>query len=154
MLPLPLVREAVDRGVSLMCATCDRYAEGRARGLPDDQCTAVGACVGPFGGGTFPQYKGPITDPERWCLRCGGSPVAAVRVVGTSQAYGLCRVHLRDASLLTPIGEETHHLLEIIRLNREVVVVSHIPKPRPFTRRSVAELLEEIDQELTERAGR
>lgn len=154
MLPLPLVREAVDRGVSLMCATCERYAEGRERGLPEEQCTVLGECVGPFGGGTFPQYQGPISDPSRWCLRCGQTSVAAVRVAGTSPLYGMCRVHLREAHMVTPLGAQATHLLEIVRLDHKIQVVSYIPKPRPFTRQSVTELLAEIDQELLDRGPR
>ncbi len=147
MLPLPIVRDAVARGVSLVCATCARYAEGRARGLPDDRCTAPTPCTGPFAGSTFPLYDGPLTDFARWCLRCGSPAHAAIRVVGTDRAFGLCLLHISDAYSLAPVSGDPHHFLELLRPQGLVQVQNMVRLPRPFTRKSMTDLLAEIEAE-------
>lgn len=146
-LSLPMVREAVARGVALTCATCAHYAAARSAGVPDDRCDVAEPCVGPFGGGSFPHYRGPLADFTRWCLRCGDPSAAAVRVAGQDRAFGLCERHLREAHHLAPVEGETHHLLEILRPTGLVSVESMVRAPRPFNRRSVAELLADFERE-------
>lgn len=147
IVPLQAVHAAVGRGVALTCATCTRYWKGRERGLPDDRCVTEEPCVGPFAGGSFPHYDGMLADFARWCLRCGGSATAAVRVAGQERAFGLCEIHLREAHHLAPAEGETHHLLEILRPTGLVSVESMVRAPRPFNRRSVAELLADFERE-------
>lgn len=95
---------AVQSGVSSVCATCERYWEGRECELPVPQCTARGACGGPFSGMTFPQYAGPITDFTRWCFVCAARATKAVKVREMPRLIGMCDTHLPMLGKVEPVG--------------------------------------------------
>ena len=101
---LAQVSAAIQRGVSIVCATCARYWEGRERGLPDPKCTAKRPCGSPFAGLTFPEYHGPITDFVQWCFVCGGRAAHGVKVREEPRVIGMCSAHIQLLGQLEPVG--------------------------------------------------
>jgi len=102
--PLPhlaAIERAVRGGLSAVCATCLSYWEARDRGLPEPRCLAEDDCASPFGGDTFHEYQGPITDFGCFCFVCGVDPSFLVRVVPCSprrlpvpdRKVGVCAKH-------------------------------------------------------------
>jgi len=140
---LALARAAVSRGVSLLCATCDHYVAARVAGLPGDACGRVG-CVGPFGGGEFPDYQGPIEDPSRWCIACGAESVRGVRVAGGTKTFGLCGSHVALAHDALPASGASP-LLEVVSPTFvPAELVRRVP-PRVRSRgSSIVEILAEV----------
>lgn len=141
MTALAHMKAAVAAGVSLACASCNRYWEGVERGA--DRCTAEAPCAGPFGGGSFPLYEGPITDFSQWCLRCGSVSVEAIRVPGSSRAFGLCEAHRAD---LPVSSEGSPGLLEVIRPG----LLLPPPRPRPKGDQTLGRLLAEVSATLVQ----
>ena len=94
---------AVQSGMSVVCATCERYWEGRDRGLPEPKCTARKPCGSPLAGSTFPEYKGPMTVFDRFCFVCGDRAKYGVRV-GQSRVFGMCAEHIGLMEQLEPVG--------------------------------------------------
>lgn len=99
-------------GVSAVCATCDRYWEGKRLCLP--KCTALSACGSPLAGDTFTHYQGPLT-PEAFiafCFVCGAASLSVIRVGSKARRIGVCDDHVRllrthavqqEAALLSPL---------------------------------------------------
>ena len=98
-----MISQAIQKGVSIVCATCDRYWEGRRKGLPEPQCTAVEACGSPFAKLAFPQYVGPITDFTRWCFVCGGKATKGIKVGDNPRVIGMCSEHISMLGQVEPI---------------------------------------------------
>ena len=147
------MKAAVARGVSLICASCDRYWEGRARDLPDDRCTATSGCCGPLAGGTFHEYQGPITDLTRWCFICGADAVSAVRKAGSERGVGVCKPHEGECHRLVPVGLTTSSLLEVHTPHLiEVRQLIRTVKPRRRGQ-TVGEMLADVEREFAEREG-
>lgn len=94
---------AVQGGVSIVCASCERYWEGRDRGLPEPKCTAAKPCGSPLAGSTFPEYKGPMAVFDRWCFVCGDKAHYGIRV-GESKVFGMCKSHVGLMEQLEPVG--------------------------------------------------
>lgn len=90
---------AVQHGLSIVCATCERYWQGHELGT---KCVTPGVCGSPLVGLTFPYYKGPITDFSRWCFVCGAGATAGVSVARQPRVFGICRQHIRYFSELEP----------------------------------------------------
>jgi hypothetical protein len=151
MMDVARMKEAVARGLSLVCASCDLYWEGRARELPQDQCTASDGCCGPLGGGTFHEYRGQITDLTRWCFLCGADATSAVRRAGAERGVGVCPGCLPHVHQLVPVGMTTSSLLEVHTPHLiEVRALVRPAKPRPRGQ-TVAGILEDIEAEFAER---
>ena len=89
------VTAARAEGVTWVCAMCDRYWWGRERGLPYCEATARGeACCGPWGGGTYPQYQGPMKGClAGYCFLCGAASTGWVTVGDGPGAVGVCQGH-------------------------------------------------------------
>ena len=108
---------AVQSGVSIVCATCQRYWEGRDRNLPGSRCTSATACGSPLAGDDFHAYEGPITDFTRWCFMCGDSAKYAVRKPGSQRLFGVCDTHakylheMRPVQALTPQEQQAANAL-------------------------------------------
>lgn len=86
------VTDAVKSGLSLVCATCRHYWDGRRSGALN--CGKLDCC-GPFGGGAFQDYSGPISDFERQCFVCGNPEVCGVfKLNGETRKFGICGRHL------------------------------------------------------------
>lgn len=106
---------AVSSGVSIVCATCEKYWQGRDAGLPGDRCTAKTPCGSPIAGDVFHEYVGPITQFDRWCFACGSPATHALRVKSLVRVIGCCSSHLDLVRTLKPE-------------NRDAVVVSVLSK--------------------------
>lgn len=111
---------AVSKGVSIVCATCKRYWEGREQGLPEPKCTTRKPCGSPFAGMMFPQYEGPITDFSRWCFVCGQTSDYGVRVQDTDRTIGMCKEHIRMLEELEPVGVNSKPVKEIVTSEESV----------------------------------
>lgn len=85
----------MNRGFSLVCASCVRLWEGVDLGLPD--CGQLG-CPGPKRMGEFPMYDGPVSPHSwhKWCLVCGNEAVGGFRVAGGTRLFGLCKLHKNE----------------------------------------------------------
>jgi hypothetical protein len=93
---------AVDGGLSIVCATCERYWGARDRGIPGDTCLSERPCGGPISGDTFSNYRGPMTQFDRFCFACGGSATKALRVKGHVRPIGCCDEHIELVRKLKP----------------------------------------------------
>lgn len=107
------VSEAIKSGVSIVCATCRRYWEGREKQLPDPQCTARRPCGSPLAALTFPEYVGPMTDFSRWCFVCGAKATKGVKVREEPRIIGMCDEHVKWIGKVEPVG---------LKLNGENVI--------------------------------
>lgn len=126
----------VQKGLSIICATCERYWQGKEQGT---SCLDPGVCGSPFAGLTFSHYKGPITDFSRWCFVCGSSADFGVRVGRTSRVFGICQEHVGFFKEIEPQRTGRHtprrangvRFVEIVRGSEYIEVptfVSALPK--------------------------
>ena len=97
------IAEAVRSGVSTVCATCDRYWEGRERNLAGGRCTSPEPCGSPLVGDFFHNYQGPITDFHAWCFVCGEQPTHAIGVQNSRRRFGICEQHYQMLPHLRPV---------------------------------------------------
>jgi predicted DNA-binding antitoxin AbrB/MazE fold protein len=95
---------AVQSGVSVVCATCKYYWEGREKGLEGAQCTVDKPCGSPLVGMDFPFYCGPIDDFGRWCFVCGSAPLYFLSVPHSERVIGICEQHLEMLKSLRPVS--------------------------------------------------
>lgn len=144
---------AIQRGVSIVCATCRRYWEGRARGLPDPKCTATRPCGSPLVSLTFPEYKGPITDFTQWCFVCGARATKGVKVREEPRVIGMCDEHVQWLGRVEPVGLKLNgeNLNDII--DREMGRVS---KERFFgpEKKTLGQTIAETEAELAKEESR
>lgn len=96
------LRIAVAAGLSIICATCTKYHQGRERGL--ETCTAVDGCGSPIVGDTFHEYEGPIKDFLAFCFVCGQKSDKALDVKGHRRRIGVCLKHLDFVVSMAPKG--------------------------------------------------
>jgi len=90
-----MMKAAAASGLSVVCASCERYWEARDKGLQGDVCLASAACGSPFAGGTFHEYQGPITKHvfKHNCFVCGDAAVKALAKPGSDRSIGICSKH-------------------------------------------------------------
>jgi hypothetical protein len=98
------VGQAIASGVSIVCATCNRYWEGREKQLPEPKCTVTKPCGSPFASMTFPEYDGPMTDFARWCFVCGATATKGVKVRDEPRVIGMCDEHVKMLGRIEPVG--------------------------------------------------
>jgi hypothetical protein len=105
-MPLNVVKvaQAVQGGLSTVCATCTKYWEGRDLGLPGDRCTAKSPCGSPLAGGDFHEYVGPMTSFDQFCFVCGEDVVALINKRGSVRRFGLCAKHKQMVANLKPVN--------------------------------------------------
>ena len=100
------IATAVSRGLSIVCATCEKYWDARDKGIEDDKCLAVDGCGGPMAGDVFHEYKGPMTAFDRFCFVCGESATHAIRVKDLVRVIGCCARHTELVGQITPDGKD------------------------------------------------
>lgn len=90
-----LIAQAMDRGLSPVCATCRKYWRARQKGVPGDACLAK-QCGGPIKGMAFPEYDGPITERKfsEWCFVCAEKSTYGVIVPEADRILGVCDRHV------------------------------------------------------------
>jgi hypothetical protein len=139
------------KGVSIFCASCSKYQEGRARGLPGHRCTSVSipACGSPLAGSAFPDYDGPITETDRWCFMCGEPATVGISTPRHQKVFGLCETHVAKASGIIPTGETAPPVVLMHRQGVELLGAA-IVRPSPLVREMLA-TQEEWDHEAKKR---
>jgi hypothetical protein len=143
------VGQAVASGVSIVCATCNKYWEGRERGLPDPKCTVVKPCGSPFAKLTFPEYEGPITDFTRWCFVCGAKATLGIKVREEPRVIGMCKQHVGMLEEIEPVGLKANGeaVADIIdRMMGRVSQKQYFGKPQ----RTLSQVIAETEAELAE----
>lgn len=120
---------AVQSGVSVVCATCQRYWEGRERGLPGAQCTARRPCGSPLSGNTFGEYRGPIRDFTRWCFVCGATAAFGVRL--DRKTFGMCHEHIEMLKTTRPVNSMNGFpVVEVLAAKDSDLKALLAPKPK------------------------
>ena len=94
------VAAAVSGGLSVVCATCENYWEARDKGVPGGRCMARDGCGSPIAGDVFHEYRGPMTQFDRFCFVCGSAATHAVRVDQYVRVVGICSSHVEMAPFL------------------------------------------------------
>ena len=92
-----MMKAAAGSGLSVVCASCEKYWEARDKGIVGDACLAMRACGSPFANGSFEEYRGPMTEDvfKNACFVCGDPPVKAVAKTGSSRVMAICEKHLK-----------------------------------------------------------
>lgn len=146
---------AVQSGLSIVCATCTRYWEGRERGLPGSRCTSTTGCGSPLAGDTFHDYSGPITDFARWCFMCGSESEYAVQLPQSQRLFGVCGAHvarlseLRPQEMLDPAAKQHSEQMLVMTPTGELKRPYRLLKRRKPTLR---EMMLETEREWAEAA--
>lgn len=97
---------AIGNGLNVVCATCENYWEARDRGVPDDRCLSKDGCGSPIAGDAFHEYKGPMSQFDQFCFRCGNKATHAVRVSKHPRVIGVCSHHIDLMKTLKPVGKQ------------------------------------------------
>ena len=139
------IREAMARRVSCICATCERYWEARDRGIPNDQCMSAGECGSPIAGDSFSQYKGPMTQFDRWCFVCAAEAEFGVKPIDHSRVVGVCRDHIRLIDDLVPVGVDSSNRVVSVQSPKGVVLLKDIPK-----KKTLGEVIRETEKTWAE----
>jgi hypothetical protein len=97
------VAQAVQNGLSHVCALCSKYWKARDLGVPGDQCLSVDKCGSPLVGDDFHEYEGPLNVFERWCFVCGEKSKYGVKAKNRPRILGVCADHIRFFSNLDAV---------------------------------------------------
>jgi hypothetical protein len=107
------VAVAVSSGLSIVCATCEKYWEARDKNVPDGRCLATDGCGSPIAGDTFHEYRGPMTQFDQFCFRCGAQATHAIRVNNSVRVIGCCSEHVEMVQTLKPAGQRAPNVVLI-----------------------------------------
>ena len=105
------VAAAIGNGLNVVCATCENYWDARDRDIPDGRCLATDGCGGPIAGGAFHEYRGPMTQFDQFCFRCGNKATHAVRVSEHPRVIGVCVEHIDLMKSLKPEGKRAPNVV-------------------------------------------
>jgi len=86
---------AVSQGLSIVCATCEKYWRARDVGKPGHECLARTPCGSPIAGDVFHEYVGPMTQFDQFCFVCGLKATHVLRVKGLVRTIGCCAEHVK-----------------------------------------------------------
>jgi hypothetical protein len=100
-------KDAREKGVAFLCATCTRWAEGVDKGIMnrdgEQVCSRSQSCHGPLSGGSFEEYDGPIRGYlAKFCHVCGCHATKAISPKGVESRIGVCDSCLAMLRGLTP----------------------------------------------------
>jgi len=96
MLDNKKIKDAMNVGLSFVCAACTRWHDGVEKGVKDHEgdqmCTHFRVCFGPMSGGSFDYYNGPLsTSLVRFCYVCGNEADKAIEPqVPNGKRIGCC----------------------------------------------------------------
>lgn len=124
------IAAAVASGLSIVCATCEKYWEARDRGVPDDRCLAVDGCGSPIAGDVFHEYRGPMTQFDQFCFRCGDRATHAVRVDNSVRVIGVCSAHVEMIKTLKPEGKRAPNVVLISKDGEKQITDKDAPQRR------------------------
>ena len=91
-----MMKAAASSGLSVVCASCERYWEAREKKIAGDACLAMDGCGSPLAGDVFHEYRGPITEHvfKHNCFVCGDPAVKCLGVQHRQRVVGICQKHL------------------------------------------------------------
>jgi hypothetical protein len=119
----------VSQGLSVVCATCEKYWQARDNGKPGHECLAVGPCGSPIAGDVFHQYVGPMTQFGEFCFVCGLKSTHAIRVKGYVRVIGCCSTHIRLVNDLRAEGKT----VSVVIIGKNGESVSDERKPQKIS---------------------
>lgn len=120
---------AVSKGLSVVCSTCEKYWAAREAKVPGDRCFAVNGCGSPIAGDVFHEYRGPMTQFDRFCFVCGGKASHAVRVDNSVRVIGCCTEHVDMVKRLRPENKLPPNVVLISRDGEEAIREGDAPPP-------------------------
>jgi hypothetical protein len=120
---------AVSRGLSVVCATCERYWAAREAMVPGDRCFSVDGCGSPIAGDVFHEYRGPMTQFDRYCFVCGNKATHAVRVDNSVRVIGCCSEHIQLVKTLRPENKPAPNVV-VISKDGELAITGNDPAPK------------------------
>ena len=146
------VAQAVQGGLSPVCATCSKYWAARERGVPGDRCLAQNNCSGPAGGDDFHEYNGPITDFSRWCFACGDDSAFGVQVHNRLRTIGVCKNHVRMLAEIRPLkdGEPGDAPKYLIKSKDGALTIRQILGPE---KKSLIKAISEVEAHYANKRG-
>lgn len=121
---------AVSSGLSIVCATCEKYWSARDKNVPGDSCFAVDGCGSPIAGDVFHEYRGPMSAFDRFCFVCGNSATHAVRVDTHVRVIGVCSEHVKLVKTLKPQGKRAPNVVVISRDGEKQISEDDAPEKR------------------------
>lgn len=119
---------AVSRGLSAVCATCEKYWDARDKGVEGDACLAADGCGSPIAGDVFHEYRGPMTQFDKFCFACGNQATHAVRVDMYVRVIGVCGKHVELVQTLKPEGKRAPNVVIISKDGEKQVSDDNAPK--------------------------
>jgi hypothetical protein len=145
-----LIAAEVATGVSPVCATCNKYWEGRANGLPRPKCVAQKPCGSPIAGDTFSEYEGPMTDFTGWCFMCAGNSDFAVKVRDEARLIGVCKAHVGRLNELQAAEQaDASGVLLIHTPQDRIPLLQLLPKPK----KGLLQVMQATEAEWAEEAA-
>jgi hypothetical protein len=121
---------AVSSGLSIVCATCEKYWSARDKNVPGDACLAVEGCGSPIAGDVFHEYRGPMTQFDRFCFVCGSGATHAVRVDTHVRVIGVCSEHVQLVKTLKPQGRKAPNVVVISKDGEKQISENDAPEKR------------------------
>lgn len=121
---------AVSGGLSVVCATCEKYWGARDKGVAGDTCLATDGCGSPIAGDAFHEYRGPMTQFDKFCFVCGNQATHAVRVDALVRVIGICTAHIQLVKTLKPEGKHAPNVVLISKDGERLVSENDPPEKR------------------------
>jgi hypothetical protein len=119
---------AVSRGLSAVCSTCEKYWDARDKGVPGDVCLATDGCGSPIAGDVFHEYRGPMTQFDRFCFACGNQATHAVRVDMYVRVIGVCEQHVNLVQTLKPEGKRAPNVVIVSKDGEKRIAEDDAPQ--------------------------
>jgi hypothetical protein len=102
---------------------------------------AAGRCGSPIAGDDFREYKGLITQFDRWCFVCAAEADFGVKPSDRERVIGVCRNHIRLIDDLIPVGKDSEDRSIHIQSPKGLVLLKDIPK-----KKTLGEVMLETEQ--------
>ena len=134
---------ALQTGLSPICASCERYWEGIDKG--ESGCNRP--CGGPLANQAFPEYKGPMTNFERFCFACVAEADFGIKQPDSDRVLGVCRKHLRLLDTHQVLGGEGR--FDVVSAKIGLVM----PVNGRYTNKTLFEAMAEDEAEWAESEG-
>jgi len=104
---IEMMKAASRSGLSIVCASCERYWEARDKGIPGDQCASDSGCGSPLAGDYYHDYRGIMTTDAfmRFCFVCGEDATHRLDHPAWPRKIGVCREHvewMKDPEMRRP----------------------------------------------------
>lgn len=124
------IAAAVSGGLSIVCATCEKYWSARDKGIAGDSCLSVDGCGSPIAGDVFHEYRGPMTQFDSFCFVCGDRATHAVRVSTHVRVIGVCSEHMQLVKTLKPEGKQAPTVVVVSKDGERRISEDDAPEKR------------------------